>query len=258
MQGEVLGRTLKWVALLTMLVDHSCAVVLSAYALRQGDGRLLEISQALRLTVGRIAFPLYCFLLVEGFVHSRNRLHYGCRLLGFALLAEPAFDLALRGRWWSTDYQNVLWTLLLALMGMALMERAADWGREAGAWPGKALASLAGVAGPALLVYLAQAVHTDYGGFGVAVIFVLYAFREKKWLAILSASLVFGLMGRAEWTAPLAFILVYFYRGRKGGGAIGAGCLPSWVGQYAFYAFYPLHLLGLSLLASAMGLRPWP
>ena len=74
--------------------------------------------------VGRIAFPLFAFLLVEGFLHTRSRFRYAGNLLLFAALSEVPFDLALYGRPFFRMHQNTLFTLFLALLMLILLETA--------------------------------------------------------------------------------------------------------------------------------------
>ena len=107
---------LKWIALLTMLCDHVGAVLLPQYPI-------------LRL-IGRTAFPLFVWLLVEGFSHTSSRKKYLGRMAAFAILSELPFDLALYGRpdWQS---QNVFVTLSIGLLMLIFLERAMDeWDRR--------------------------------------------------------------------------------------------------------------------------------
>ena len=76
--------------------------------------------------VGRLAFPIYCYLLVQGFLHTRSVPRYALRLFGFALLSELPFDLLLFGGI-TPDYQNVFWTLLIGLLTLTGLRRAGKW-----------------------------------------------------------------------------------------------------------------------------------
>ncbi len=105
------GNTLKIIAIITMLIDHIGAVVIENGILKYQDPLLMQtilatpegvkwstIDFALR-TIGRISFPIFCFLLVEGFLHTKDVRKYGIRLLAFALISEIPFDLAIFNSW---------------------------------------------------------------------------------------------------------------------------------------------------------------
>lgn len=129
------GSTLKLIAIITMLIDHTAATILDktliargAYQLDPGDpgaalnfmadnGLIYFGNIAMRL-IGRIAFPIFCFLLIEGFLHTRNKWKYAVRLGAFALISEIPFDLALMGKILEFSYQNVFFTLLIGLLVM--------------------------------------------------------------------------------------------------------------------------------------------
>lgn len=124
------GSTLKWIALLTMLIDHMGAVLLEcgvvqAYNLNLPTAFSYETSlfffQADRIIrqIGRISFPIFCFLLVEGFHYTSNRKKYALRLFLFALLSEIPFDLALQGTVLEFGYQNVMFTLLFGFLTLS-------------------------------------------------------------------------------------------------------------------------------------------
>ena len=129
------GSTIKIVAIVAMLIDHIAAVVLTRQIMAEGyadaimggqssltswmaeNGSLFMINTVMR-AIGRLGFPIFCFLLVEGFGRSRNIRKYALRLGLFALISEIPFDLALTGRGWDTGYQNVYFTLLLGLLAL--------------------------------------------------------------------------------------------------------------------------------------------
>ena len=115
------GNTLKLIAIFTMLIDHIGAAVIEAGILSSNDMAILETERGmqwyladivLRL-IGRLAFPIFCFLLVEGFTHTGNEAKYARNLLLFALISEIPFDLAFFGRLFFPGAQNVYFTLFL-------------------------------------------------------------------------------------------------------------------------------------------------
>ena len=224
------GSTLKWIALLTMLIDHIGAVllecgVLQAYSLHLPTALSYEASYSVFQAdliirqIGRISFPIFCFLLVEGFHHTSNRKKYALRLFFFALLSEIPFDLALQGTFLEFGYQNVLFTLLFGFLTLWAME----WAKET--HPGLSFV----FAGLGLLV--GYFFHSDYDWKGILLILILHVFYyypvEKTIIGCLSLLW--------EPTACLAFIPLNLYNHQKG--------KSGW--KYFFYLFYPAHLLVL-------------
>ncbi len=129
------GSTVKMVAVAVMLIDHIAAAVLTRQIMANGfldviggtqgqimgwlteNGALYYGMQGMRM-IGRLGFPIFCFLLVEGFQRSRDVRQYALRLGVFALISEIPFDLAITGRLFHGGYQNVYFTLLLGLLAM--------------------------------------------------------------------------------------------------------------------------------------------
>lgn len=129
------GSTLKLVAVAAMLTDHIAAVVLArqimdsgylmavykggtAYADWARDYGTLYQAYMIMRAIGRLGFPIFCFLLVEGFQKTRNVKKYGLRLGLFALISEIPFNLALTGEVTASGYQNVFLTLFLGLFAL--------------------------------------------------------------------------------------------------------------------------------------------
>lgn len=121
-QKGLSGSTLKLIAIITMLIDHIGAAVIARLLIAgQGSEMLYKIYYAMR-AVGRVAFPIFCFLLVEGFFYTGSRKKYALRLFGFALLSEIPFDLAFSGKILEFGYQNVFFTLLIGLLTIMLFD----------------------------------------------------------------------------------------------------------------------------------------
>ncbi|MCI5585165.1 MAG: conjugal transfer protein TraX [Lachnospiraceae bacterium] len=227
------GSTLKWIALITMLIDHTGAVVVQRMVgLSQFDTEFwYGIYWPLR-SIGRVAFPIYCFLLVEGFLHTKNVKKYLGRLLIFAVISEIPFNLALTGSWQSTQYQNVYWELALGLTAIWLIrvmeEKPVHYVVQV-IW--KLLVLTTGM-------ILGKKLNLDYGFYGIFSIVVLYLTRKNKAMQVVAGGLSFAW----ENPAPVAFIPIAFYNGKRGGGL-----------KYLFYIFYPAHLLILYIIARAIG-----
>ncbi len=221
------GRSLKWIAVVTMFIDH-LGIVLSA-------GVSTEIWRTMRI-VGRLAFPIFCFLLAEGFYHTRDVKKYLARLGVFALLSEIPFDLVVFRRLWHPDYQNVFFTLFLGLLLLYLYNRFL-----ANRQPVYAVMTVVS------MLCLAYLIHCDYGAEGVLIIYLFYYFRFRPAAMYISTALVMVFMGGLEIYAPAALLLIFFYNGEKGGREpkSRAGVLAQ---KYFFYFFYPVHLALLALL----------
>ena len=235
------GSALKWIAICSMLLDQVGATLVFSWYLSVGGLGVARLYGLLR-TAGRIAFPIFCFLLVEGFFHTQDRKKYALRLSIFSLAAEIPFDLAVQGTPFSLEGQNVFFTLLLGFLAM--------WGsweliRKQNCHPGLAIAVLFPPCG-----FAAEALGTDYGFFGVLLIGTLFAVRgfrpeedeNVRVLQLLLGAAVIVLycwhhgVQRQLW-AVLGLVLTLFYNGQRGKG-------PKWF----FYWFYPVHLAVLGVL----------
>ena len=236
------GTALKTIACITMLVDHIGASCIEAGILTSGldvgtlsqDALsaypLYRLDMVLRFT-GRLAFPLFCFLLVEGFVHTHNVKGYLGRLLLFGLLSEVPFDLAFFRTPFAPQHQNVYWTLALGVLAMAGLQR---FEKENGLPGWQGLVWAGGCAA------LALADNTDYHAIGVLIICTLYLTCADHKQQCLAGAVLFLF----ELTAPQAFVPVWFYNGQRG------ACSP--LLKKAFYWFYPVHLLVLAMITNLM------
>lgn len=112
------GFTLKIIAVITMIIDHTGVAIVSHLPGYDDKESLIYALYWICRLIGRIAFPLYLFMLVEGFEHTRNKANYMLRLFLFCFLSELPFDLALRGTLFDFKHQNVFFTLLLGFLVM--------------------------------------------------------------------------------------------------------------------------------------------
>jgi len=216
----VSGGTLKIIALVTMIIDHATAVFVNYYSQKE----LYNIGRC----IGRLSFPIYCFLLVEGFYHTRSVRKYGMRLLFFAILSEVPFDLAFSGtiNW---AHQNVFFTLFLGLVLIWVTDMALkkNQNREIGTVMVCILLLL--------LYFVSTLVQADYGFYGVIMIYFFYLFHERKKAVIISNAAINGIMamgGNRQIYGVFASVFFTLYNGKKGVSL-----------KYFFYAIYPIHLL---------------
>lgn len=122
------GSTLKIIAITVMFIDHFAAIILESlilspkvHSLNISYNSVYNTYFVMRL-IGRLGFPIFCFLLVEGFSHTHNKLKYLRNLAIFALVSEIPFDLAFRGNWYDFGYQNVFFTLFLGLVALIVFD----------------------------------------------------------------------------------------------------------------------------------------
>jgi hypothetical protein len=204
---------LKTVALATMIIDHYGAIF-------QSGVNIYRI-------IGRIAFPVYCFLLVEGYFHTRDVKKYGKRLLLFAIISEIPFDLAFYGKI-GFAHQNIFFTLFIGLAAIYFIEN------KEGKYSvnNSIVIAAAGI--------LAMALSVDYNIMGVIYILSFYFtrnFPKKRQMLYMAGIMLFtNLMSSPlQQFSLLALPLIYFYNGELG--------QKNKFLQIMFYAAYPLHLL---------------
>ena len=157
------GSALKMIAIATMLIDHIAATVIIRVLKFGGyNDSLYQLYRVMR-NIGRIAFPIFCFLLVEGFMHTRDREKYALRLGCFAAISEIPFDLAFNGKILEVGYQNVFFTLLLGLLTMMAYDSVMKQSRFS-VWKRTGLSTLAILVG----MFAAEFLSTDYGVLSVS------------------------------------------------------------------------------------------
>ena len=236
------GSKLKLIAVITMLIDHvAYGIVWKIPSI--GSGSPLYVSMR---CIGRMAFPIYIFLLIEGFKYTRNKLKYAARLLAFCFISEVPFDLAFNSSIFELGYQNVFFTLLIGFVTICGMD--AVWTKlykcqKECIIPTVILDILIVGAGCALAFYL----KTDYKFAGVLAIVVMYLFREIRVLQIMLGIVV--LMCLSSLTEVFAMMIipcVLAYNGERGVGL-----------KYFFYAFYPVHLAIIYVVAVLLGVNFW-
>lgn len=241
------GSTLKCLAVATMLIDHIAAVILVRMFYAGRGGQALVETYGIMRGIGRFAFPVYCFLLVEGLEHTRSRWKYVVRLGAFALISEIPFDLAFSGKILEFENQNVFFTLAIGLITLIVSDRIEHGNicleNPQNAALLKTLLTMGTAAGGMLA---AAFLGTDYGGMGVACILVLYYFRKRRIWQLTAGCLAFVILLGEPETIP-AFLVMALYKGKKGFSA-----------KAFFYGFYPVHLILLYLVCVLMGLGAYP
>lgn len=214
---------IKITAVLTMLCDHVAYVLIP-------ENTYPQIYMVLRI-IGRIAFPLFCFMLVEGFIYTHSRRNYIIRLAIFAVISEIPFDLAITRTPFAIYNQNVIWTLLIGFVAMYGLEKFAG-------------ADIVHTIIRILIILacsgIAMILQTDYGFYGVLIIVVLYLYHDNRTAKLIWLCILLILQGRIEAFAILCIPFIMAYDNSKNDVR-----LP----KYFFYVFYPAHLLILYIVS---------
>ena len=207
--------------------------------------------------VGRLAFPLFAFMLVEGYFQTRDLKKYVTRLFILALVSQIPFNLITAGRIINPFEQNVIWTFLIGILLIHLNEKAKEKKKT---W----LHIIVAIVTIGLGFILGSLAMADYYYAGVYIILVFYFFRGKKWwnyvgqvvfltyiylVLMQGLSYEVNLFGSTYYLAHqglgiFAQIPIWLYRGKQGPYNKGI--------KFLYYSFYPVHMLILSLIAINM------
>ena len=237
--GKIPGSTLKIIAMVCMLIDHTAAVLFDRILISRG---LLD---AVNASDGGASFLSTGNTAVIYYADTHDVKKYALNLGIFALVSEIPFDLAFAGKPFYLDYQNVFFTLFIGLVMMIFLQKIDSKAqKDAGAWQranwkvsvGKLLVIVAACAVATLL-------KTDYSAMGILTIVLMYNMRKNKMYCIGIGCAVLTLLSLNEITCFLAMIPVHFYNGKRGLNL-----------KYPFYAFYPVHLLVLFAIAAVLGM----
>ena len=235
--GGITSNILKLIAVILMLSDHIWATAMSF-----GDWMTY---------IGRMAFPIFAFLIAEGFVHTSNFKKYAIRLLGFAVVTEIPFNLFYSSRFFNPYHQNVLFTLLLGLLAIYVIDNLKK--NHTAKNIGLSVLWLALISIGATIGFV------DYGFLGMITVVMFYLLRDFPfaWLCQLIAMVLINIVFFEGLVVPVeifghsfeiptqgfavfSLIPIWLYGGRKGRSHKAL--------QYGFYAFYPVHMLILYLI----------
>ena len=225
MNVSINRNQLKYIAIIAMLIDHIAYFFpahFKSVTLWSGSNAK-TLYWLMRSVIGRLAFPIYCFLLVEGFLHTKDRKKYAIRLLIFSVISEIPWNLSHTFKLFYRS-QNVFFTLFLGLCGMWIYEH----------FSGDRLKQVLGLIA---LLAVSALLKADYGMSGFGFIMMMYALRKEK---LLQAAVGCCFLS-STWFAGLAFIPINLYDGKR-------GFIKGKVLQYAYYAIYPVHLFIIYLI----------
>lgn len=210
------GSSLKVIAVVSMVIDHC------AYFLMEPETVQYEVMRC----VGRIAFPVFAFLIVEGFLHTRNRMRYLFTLLCFAVVSEVPWSL-LNG---NDGTHNVLFTLALGVTTLMFLDKLIKSNRTLS------------ISVVLVMAYLAYYLGVDYDWRGMLMMAIFFILKSKgashsPFSRVLQLVFSFPLMMHYGMVgAMLACTVLFMYDGSR-------GFIQGSVAKYGFYAIYPVHLL---------------
>lgn len=228
---------LKIVAMVTMFCDHF------------GDAYVGHFS-AFNL-IGRIAFPIFAFQISEGFIHTRNLKKYFFRIGVFALISQVPFALFYHKFFNTAEIPlNIFFTLFIGLLAIYLYNFTIQQFAKRTKKLKFPVDKIIGLLFVFLLSYIAEILNTDYGYWGVILIFAFYILKQHKTIMtitfILLCTIKYGnqiLQSNFHYIyilliifTALPIILINMYTGKQGPKA-----------KYFLYVFYPAHLLLLYL-----------
>lgn len=211
------GSALKVIAMISMVIDH-----VALYLMEHGT----VLYETMRC-IGRIAFPVFAFLIAEGFIHTRSIYRYFSTLLGFAVISEIPWYL-LNG---AGGTHNVMFTLALGVATLMVLENLLQRSIVLGfLWT-------LGMSG------LASWLGVDYEWRGILVIVIFYLFnghghsfpysKDMQFFCTFALMMHYGIIG-----AVMAYMIIYLYDGTRGFVQVS-------IAKYGFYAFYTIHLVFL-------------
>ena len=215
------GFILKIIAIVTMVIDHFTA----AFELS-----LPENIYHLGRNIGRTSFPLFAYMIAVGYIHTKNKKNYLLRLVGVGLISEVLFDYLLFDKFFVMSYNNIFFTLALGLLALII----SGYVREN--IKNLYVAALVEYAVVFQIGYLAQFCHTDYGFYGVFLIYTFYIYLRSK------SKITLLLPIQTPYVLP-AYLLIYLDDGTHG----------RHLSKYITYLFYPAHILVAILLRGLVG-----
>ncbi len=264
------GNTLKLIACIAMATDHFAAGIIlisvnkGGYVLKFLPFETFNLIYETMRNIGRIALPIFCFLLVEGFIHTKSRLRYALSLFIFGLISEPIYDITFHAEKEIynpniivslkansdilNNHSNIYFTLLLGLISLWAFEAIVDKGKEINL--NLTFSYILAILPTFLCMFIAEKIVCNYRGFGVALIMAFYLLRSFTPYNLVVGYMILCCFSTSEYYSLPAFILLYFYNKKRGR---NLGKL-----KYAFYLFYPVHILLIYMLRCFLYISmPW-
>lgn len=220
---QINGAGLKYIAFISMFIDHFNKTIITPLLNYQQP--LVTISTIFDI-IGRIAFPIFAFMIVEGFYKTKSRGKYLRNLLIFAIISEVPYDMFQSKVFINNRSQNIMWALALGLLTLIIVDKLKEKIKNKYAWLGISILIVA------INAVVATLLSFDYDYYSIIIIFILYLFYDKRFLGSILSYLVII----KEVYAILGFAVINFYNGEKGR-----------QNKLFNYLFYPAHLFILGL-----------
>ena len=227
---QINGAGLKYIAFISMFIDHFNKTIITPLLNYQQP--LVTISTIFDI-IGRIAFPIFAFMIVEGFYKTKSRGKYLRNLLIFAIISEVPYDMFQSKVFINNRSQNIMWALAIGLLTLIIVDKLKEKIKNKYAWLGISILIVA------INAVVATLLSFDYDYYSIIIIFILYLFYDKRFLGSILSYLVII----KEVYAILGFAVINFYNGEKGR-----------QNKLFNYFFYPAHLLILGLCRFWFGL----
>lgn len=226
MDYKILNRRhLKLIAAITMLIDHLSSMLYSHIFIEP------KIYFFLR-SIGRIAFPLYVYMFIEGIEKTKNKKKHLLMLLILSLISEPFFDKALNNSWIYWGHQNVIFIFLISACFIYLSE-----------FLSKSIPKYSNLLAFIFMFpacYISQKFNIDYGYLGIVAIFVMYFLRNRKLLEKLSILITFYFEANMLYFVYISILILLLYCEKE----------PKYpkIEKKSYQYFYPIHLAVLSFV----------
>ena len=238
--GFFTSNGLKWIAIIAMAIDHV------AYVMTLSLPPFIVMH-----LIGRFTMPTMCFLMAEGFYHTRSHRQYATRLLIFACIAQVPFSYLTTGNLFITRIGpgtfNVLFCLLAGFCALWTIKSSKN----------KAIKIVS------VTLCIALSAFCDWPIFGVLWILAFGlnrdSFKRKVlWFAVFALIMVPSavalgggdLRDLVQASVFLTLPLLYLYNGKRAGGSAPAWLTNKWI----FYVFYPAHIAVIGFLSHGLGL----
>lgn len=225
---ETDGFILKVVAIITMVIDHLSAAL---------ENNISPTIYELGRTIGRTSFPLFAYMIAVGYRKTKDKKKYLLRLLLVGILSEPFFDYLLFYKYFEKSYNNIFFTLFLGLLALVIS------GEIKKIIENKILKFAIEALIVLIISFFAEYVHTDYGFYGVFLIYTFHLYLEFRKKEFITIPFFYGIT-QTIFVFP-AYILILLDNKKKG----------RHISKYFTYLFYPGHIIIAIILRNILNIN---
>lgn len=210
------SNAVKTIAILIMTFDHFCKII------------LCWITNDVVYKIGQLAFPLFAFLLVQGFLHTKNVYKYFFSLLLFAFISEIIFDLAFYDNLVYFRHQNVFFTLSLGLLILIILEKIKFKFND-----DFLVCFFVQLSFCCLLLPFCSVLNLDHGLRGLLLILFFYIFKNYRLISLFFFLFIYFIFNSLNIYLLFSCVIILLYNGKRNNKN----------SKYLFYIYYPLHLI---------------